>query len=170
MRLSFTVRAAVIGATLFSALFMFRSMVSSTQTIVDEGKPLLLRLHPMDPRALMQGDFMALAYDRDLMPDRDSEAEKVGLAIFSVDERSVGTLDRYGANESANEGELALRYVRNLSGEASYGGKRFFFQEGMAASFEDAEYGMFKVDASGKAVLVGLADENAKAIVGQVEQ
>ncbi|WP_293650426.1 GDYXXLXY domain-containing protein, partial [Thiolapillus sp.] len=44
------------------------------ERLLAEGTPLLLKLAPMDPRSLMQGDYMALNYQisrdwRKLLPD-----------------------------------------------------------------------------------------------------
>jgi len=65
---------------------------------------------------------------------------------------------------------MALRYVeerssdipknKSLSPSGQFVLPRYYFQNGTAQTFEDAEYGIFKINPSGRAILVGLADEN----------
>ena len=46
----------------------------------------------------------------------------------------------------------------------SIGAESFFFEEGSAAKFEKAKYGALRVDSEGNSILVGLYNENRKAI------
>jgi uncharacterized membrane-anchored protein len=123
-----------------------------------DGEIVYLELAPVDPRSLMQGDYMALrfALTRDLdrlagpTPAREGETR---LAPVTLDARRV-------AHSVNGEGGAALnlRY-RIRGGQVWLGTNAFFFEEGTAGRYTGARYGEFRVDrASGEAVLVGLRD------------
>ncbi|CAM5790313.1 GDYXXLXY domain-containing protein [Rhizobacter fulvus] len=123
-----------------------------------DGEIVYLELAPVDPRSLMQGEYMALrfALTRDLdrldtfPPAREGETR---LAPVTLDTRRV-------AHSANGEGGAALnlRY-RIRGGQVWLGTNAFFFEEGAAERYTGARFGEFRVDrASGEAVLVGLRD------------
>lgn len=125
------------------------------ERIKTDGTRIYLALAPVDPRSLMQGDYMALRFEI----ANDIPAEAPGSAPLSVDERGVATLNR-----SPAAADLRIRYrVRN--GQVWLGTNAYFFQEGTAERYEAARFGEFRVDReSGEAVLVGLADRNLETL------
>ena len=121
------------------------------ERVRSEGQRIFLALAPVDPRSLMQGDYMALRFElADNLP-----ADAPGSAPLSVDARGVATL-----NPSPRAGDLRIRYrVRN--GRVWLGTNAYFFEEGTAERYEGARYGEFRIDReSGEALLVGLADKD----------
>jgi uncharacterized membrane-anchored protein len=125
------------------------------ERIRTDGQRIYLALAPVDPRSLMQGDYMALRFEI----TNNLSTEAPGHAPLSVDERGVATL-----NPSPAAADLRIRYrVRN--GQIWLGTNAYFFQEGTAERFEPAKFGEFRVDReSGEAVLVGLADGNLEPL------
>jgi uncharacterized membrane-anchored protein len=121
------------------------------ERIKTDGQHIYLALAPVDPRSLMQGDYMALRFEI----ANNISTEAPGSAPLSVDARGVATL-----NPSPGVGDLKIRYrVRN--GQVWLGTNAYFFEEGTAGRYEDAKFGEFRVDReSGEAVLVGLADKD----------
>ena len=61
------------------------------------------------------------------------------------------------------DGQLRLR-VHRKSNRLEVVPNSFLFQEGHAKHYDDAKYGVFKVDRSGKNLLVDLADKDHKVI------
>jgi uncharacterized membrane-anchored protein len=125
------------------------------ERIRTDGQRIYLALAPVDPRSLMQGDYMALRFEI----TNNLSTEAPGHAPLSVDERGVATL-----NPSPAAADLRIRYrVRN--GQIWLGTNAYFFQEGTAERYEPAKFGEFRVDReSGEAVLVGLADGNLEPL------
>jgi uncharacterized membrane-anchored protein len=135
--------------------------IVAKERIRKNGERIYLELAPVDPRSLMQGDYMALRFDiaRQLSP-----AES-GSAAIKLDERGVARLD-----PAPQIGGLRIRYrVRN--GAVWLGTNAYFFEEGTAARYTGARFGEFRLDReTGEAVLVGLRDENLKLMgSGQAE-
>jgi uncharacterized membrane-anchored protein len=132
--------------------------IVAKERIKTQGERIYLALAPVDPRSLMQGDYMALRFE--LANNLSVEVE--GSAPLFVDERGIATL-----NSSPKAGDLRIRYrVRN--GQVWLGTNAYFFEEGSAGRYQGARYGEFRIDRqSGEAVLVGLRDKDFKAMGGR---
>lgn len=150
------IAAAVLFILAASALTIWRF----EQTLAS-GQTVILELAPVDPRSIMQGDFMALAFaiDRQL-PD---DAAQYSYAWLSLSEQGIASLHSLSNNLPAQDGLIGL-LLRQRDGIYSVGPNAFFFAEGTAAIYEAARYGQFKVDSSGKALLTGLLDENRQLL------
>jgi uncharacterized membrane-anchored protein len=127
--------------------------IVAKERIKTQGERVYLALAPVDPRSLMQGDYMALRFEL----ANNIQAVESGSAPLFVDERGIATL-----NPSPETARLRIRYrVRNS--QVWLGTNAYFFEEGTAERYQGARYGEFRIDRdTGEAVLVGLADENLK--------
>ena len=123
------------------------------ERVIRTGETIYLELAPVDPRSLMQGDYMALRFrlaDR-IESRRDTEG-RTRTAPLIVDERGVASLA-----PGASDLHIAFK-IRG--GRVWLGTNASFFEEGTAGRFTDARYGEFRIDlTTGEAVLVGLRDE-----------
>jgi len=126
------------------------------------GKVVFLKLAPVDPRSLMQGDYMALRFDiaRAISTNSYSRNESTdGLVLVKLDEKRVATFKSLEHGSVLQADELLLQYrVRN--GKVKFATNAFFFQEGTASKYEKAKYGEFRVNDKGELLLVAMADEN----------
>lgn len=149
-----------LGAVL--VLGMSNLTILGKQRILDEGRPVLLRLAPVDPRSLMQGDFMRLRYDPAAYPG--SEIVETlpwrGTVVLALDADGVGRFARLDDGTPLQVDEIRMAYkLRGRGGAMRYGANSFFFQEGEADRYGEAVYGVLRVDGEGNSVLAGLADE-----------
>ena len=123
-----------------------------------EGGVVFLELAPVDPRSLMQGDYMALRFKmaNDALPAiKGSASVSGGRIVALLDERSIAAFRRLDDGASLAGREVLLRYrVRN--GELKFATNAFFFQEGSARRYEGARYGEFRVAPDGELLLTGL--------------
>lgn len=129
--------------------------IAGKERIKRDGELVYLRLAPVDPRSLLQGDYLALRFELASQLSREHRPEgATGLADVVLDARRVASLATAGS-----AGQLKLRY-RIRDGGVWLGTNAFFFQEGDWQRFFGASYGEFRVDrGSGEAVLVGLRNE-----------
>ena len=136
-------------------------IVTKEQTLAS-GRTMLLELIPVDPRSLIQGDYMQLRYaiDRDI-PKSQLQRDK-GQIVVSLGADDVARFVRVHGGEKLREGEYLLFY-RNR-GALRLGAESFMFQEGDAGLYSEAKYGELKVDASGSSVLVGLRGKDFKPL------
>ena len=156
-----TIRNIIILLGLAASLAFFNLQIKSAQAIKDDGDILLLQLRPVDPREIMMGDFMALAYDQQAFPDEiEEDLVPSGSVILDLDDNNVGVFARFDDGSALGNNQMRLNYIRLFNENLEYGGKRYYFQEGTARVFEAAQYGVFKVDKSGRAILSDMADEN----------
>ncbi|QDF07106.1 hypothetical protein BHS04_28525 [Myxococcus xanthus] len=152
-------RTAVIFGGLAFALLVPTGLVVQKEHVLRSGTPVLLELAPVDPRSLIQGDYMVLDYaisrERDANP---ATTATDGNMVLRLDANGVGTFVRFDTPDTPlAPDELKLRY-RLRQGRYRLGAEAFFFQEGHADRYEGARYGELRVADSGSSVLVGLRD------------
>ncbi|GIV58210.1 MAG: membrane protein [Rhodothermaceae bacterium] len=151
-------------ATGLLVLVVLNLMVWQKERLRASGQTLFVALTVHDPRAPMQGDFMALHYD--LPGALAARLPDAGRLVVRVDARGVATPVRpYVPGEALAAGERLLRF-RRLRGEVRLGPAAYFFQEGHAARYAAARYAELRVDDDGHALLVGLRDADLQPLFG----
>ena len=119
-----------------------------------KGRIVLLELAPVDPRSLMQGDYMRLRFR--VVDEAFGRSPKKDLSegniIVAIDEKGVGTFRRFDNGTSIESNELRMHYrIRN--NEPKFATNAFFFQEGHAKRYERAKFGEFRVSEKGELLL-----------------
>lgn len=155
----------VINAVLI--LFLINSFIISKELTIKNGKTVLLRLAPRDPRSLMQGDYMILRYDIPFSLFNNENEQYRGKLVITLDSNNIANFKRIYKGEKLSQNEFLLSY-KNKKG-ISFGAEAFFFQEGNAKLYSDAKYGMLKIDKNGDSVLIGLCAKDFKLIKKQEE-
>jgi uncharacterized membrane-anchored protein len=133
------------------------------ERIKRDGAIVYLDLAPMDPRSIMQGDYMALRFRLADEIQRGVQSEgregQVRIADVQLDDKRIARLA-----PSGTPGALKFRY-RVRKGSVWLGTNAFFFEEGSDERYSAARYGEFRVDAdSGEAVLVGLRSQSLEPL------
>nr|WP_286206728.1 GDYXXLXY domain-containing protein [Thauera linaloolentis] len=144
-----------------------KAVVDRERTL-EQGRIVLLRLAPVDPRSLMQGDYMALrfAIDGELpAPLGEEGASPTAYALLALD--AEGRARLAGVADALPAGGSAAMRIRRRDGRATIGPNAFFFQEGTAAVYEAAHWGEFRVAPDGTALLTHLRDEALNRLGGQ---
>ena len=115
------------------------------------GRVVYLKLAPVDPRSLMQGDYMALNYA--LIPWRaDPGWPAKGTLQAQIDSRGVITSWKLG------NGDNIIRYSIE-KGKLTIASDAFYFEEGQGARYSKASYGKFHLSEIGVLTLQGLTNE-----------
>lgn len=160
-------RDKVIFGGLALALLGPTGLVVQKELVRANGIPVLLELAPVDPRSLIQGDYMVLNYaiSRDL-GFQGSKLPRDGDLVLTLDTHGVGRFVRIHApGTPLGPGEFLLRY-RVRDNRVRLGAEAFFFQEGHASRYQHAKYGELRVDSSGSSLLVGLRDAQLRVLGG----
>jgi uncharacterized membrane-anchored protein len=152
------IRKAVVVGTLLVILAIVNWQIAAKERVLREGELLLLELVPVDPRSLIQGDYMRLDYGI----ARDLEAHEAwprdGQIVVANDADGIARfVRRYEPGGPLGAAEHLLHY-RRRSGRVRIGTDAFFFQEGQADRYFGARYGEMRVDATGESLLIGLRD------------
>jgi uncharacterized membrane-anchored protein len=121
------------------------------------GRTVFMELAPVDPRSLMQGDFMALRFklETDAIASLDSARFKDGRMVVAVDPQGIGNFRRFDNGGTVAADEMVLRY-RSHNGLPKFATNAFFFQERDGKLYQNAKYGEFKVSPDGRVMLVAL--------------
>jgi uncharacterized membrane-anchored protein len=157
--MSATYTRVVAVAGLLIVLGAVNYSIYGKEEIIRSGETVYLELAPVDPRSLMQGDYMALRFR---LTDEIASARAAGALDDGV--RSVPLVvddRRVAALGSANDAGLRIRFKIFGYGQVWLGTNAYFFAEGTAERYAPARYGEFRLSReTGEAVLVGLRDEN----------
>lgn len=154
----------LILLNLIALLLYLGYNILAKEDLKANGKLVLLRLAPVDPRSLMQGDYMDLRYS---IADSLSggNTPKKGFCVVSLDSNGVANLRRAQKGESPlGLGELIVKYNKRDDLGAYLGAESYFFEEGSAQKYQVAMYGGLKVDEHGNSLLDGLYDEHFRLI------
>ncbi len=161
MKIMEKIRIRVVVLLTLAILGVINYQIFKKERTIAEGRIVLLKLVPVDPRSLMQGDYMRLRYqiaDRIKMkPFHYKE-----LVVVRLDKHDVASFRKFynGGLLLPNEQLIVCRNKRT----PQIGADSFMFQEGHGNIYSNAEYGELKVDKEGNSVLVGLRDKNFKRL------
>ncbi len=166
---------AILGG-LALVLVVANGGIWQREKLLATGKVVILELAPVDPRSLMQGDYMALnfAAGREVTrlrlggdrKDDDSVMgfEPDGYVMLTVDARGVGQPVRIQPDAQPHaDAEVPLRYrVRDNSVRIVT--NAYFFPEGQAERYQVAKFGELRVAENGEALLVRMLGEDLQPL------
>ena len=145
--------------------------IYAREQIMARGETLLLELTPVDPRSLMQGDYMRLAYQiaRDAPVERLAAGQQRGYLVLRADQHKVARFVRFHGGEALSPGEKLLRFHVLPPYSLEKRSLRivpdsFLFQEGHASHYQNARYGVFKFAGANEYLLTGLAAEDRRPL------
>ena len=167
-------RLAVI-ATLLVCIALVNWSIFQKEHQLSDGTAVYLRLAPVDPRSLMQGDFMALRFEianeinaairqtTDTTNVDFDQSARDGKVLVALDENRVGEFVGLYTGQ-AMESNYVLLQFRVRHGTVKFATNAFFFQEGQAEIYESAAYGLFRVADDGHVLLASLHDNTLKRL------
>ena len=182
-------RTILLWGGLLLALVVANLGIRGHERTLSEGRVVLLELAPVDPRSLMQGDYMVLRFAvdeaiRDAQhPERRSSNGNAAAALRGMDDPCgpngcrdgyvVVAPDRDGvgrfvriqdAPEPLAAGEIAVRFRERKWSQIVIAGNSWFFPEGQAKRYEPARYAELRVADDGTALIAGLRDEKRRPL------
>ena len=165
-------RRVTWGIALSVGLILLSANVGIWQKerLIRHGRAVFVPLLPVDPRSLMQGDFMTLNFmprTNDNMPELNMDQEAFTFEhqrmIFKLDAQGVASMPGPDRGQALAQDEVAMELVPK-NGRWILVTDAFYFKEGEGERWALARFGEFRVDASGKALLVGLRGEGLKPL------
>ncbi len=162
-----TLQRALVLAGLAACLLTAGALTIQKEALARDGAHLLLELAPVDPRSLIQGDYMDLDYRlaRDAWGEGSAEWPRQGHLVIRLDGDHVGRfVRRHIADTPLAEDERLLLYRQKRWGSLDIGARSFFFQEGDAELYEGARYGELRITEDGQTLLIGLLDQHRQPI------
>ncbi|MNY21862.1 hypothetical protein D3C86_1554380 [compost metagenome] len=141
--------------------------IGKSEYLLSHGKLIKLQLQPLDPRSLIQGDYVRLRYEITQPPifQDNLELRKYKGKIAVVLGPS-GTSDVYEFRREYQAGDILAPEEVRLNGERmgyeeiAYGIENFFIPEGTGRTYEqNSKFAEVKVSAGGDAILVRLTEK-----------
>lgn len=165
------------GAIVLLVLVATNVSIYQKEQLLKQGAVVILELAPVDPRSIMQGDYMALIYAliQPLEQGRYEQNETCrttgaqcipsnGKLVVTLDEQRRAVSAVFDQGQPLHEQQKRLQY--HLSGtRLNIGTPSYFFQEGHAERFEKARYGEFRVADDGTALLTYMLDDKGARIL-----
>ncbi len=147
------------------ALLAIDWTIAARERLVTDGRVVLLELAPVDPRSLMQGDYMALRFlvAEAVMHAGSASVAADGRLVLAVGPDGVAMFRRLDDDSPLAPDEARLRY-RIRDNTVKLATNAFFFEEGKGQRYAAARYGEFRVAPDGEALLTGLRDRSRKAL------
>ena len=132
-------------------LVIFGFEIYKKENILKSGKIVYIELAPLDPRSIMQGDYMRLRYKVD--------PQKKSTMVMKLDERNIAQFYPDNKDQPLKPNEYRVYFYHDGIRPNSY-----LFQEGNAKLYEAAKYGIFKFDPNNNKLLIGLADKDLNVL------
>ena len=171
-------RSTIALASCVLSLVAVNLVIAQKERLLAHGTVVYLELAPVDPRSLMQGDYMALRFkvandaepsmsrvdpNQQIFRTAGNLATADGNIVVAVDGRSVGRFVRRDDGRPLVAGEVRLRY-RVREGQLRFATNGFFFQEGTGRLYESARYGELRISDNGDLILKSLRGPNLEPL------
>lgn len=177
-------------AGLLLPLLAFAGLIGRNEGLLHQGRMVVLSLAPVDPRSLMQGDYMALDYEvaqqlGEQLRQKEEAAREVAQQknpnailpeathpeqtrmVLKADAAGVARLQRLEDGKPLQAGEfyLSFKWRNRWSWDRpALPSEAWFFQEGQGERFAKARFAVLRVGEDGRSLLAGLLDEQRKPI------
>ncbi len=153
-------------------------LIHQFEDVLDNGQSVILELAPVDPRSIMQGDYMELNYqladevtklikEQDRSNDDDDEKEtRKYYVLVNLTEQNIATVCDIQPEKPTNYNDCAKNIylpVKRARWQWQLPTHSYFFPEGKGKYFAQAKYGEYRVK-NGKALLWRLLDEQLKPL------
>lgn len=155
-------RKWLLFAVLAVTLVATNLAIYHKEQLLADGRVVRLALAPVDPRALMQGDYMALNYALNNHLFHHQRPENLRL-IVTLDNQQVATDAEWDRGQPLAKNQFYLQAHQGNQG-ISVASDAWFFEEGHAEDFTAARFGELRVAQDGTALLVALLDEQLKPL------
>lgn len=181
-------RNILLWGGLLLALVVANLGIRGHERTLSEGRVVLLELAPVDPRSLMQGDYMVLRFAVDeavtkaMHPDIDGTMRLRpfgwgadtgcsagvcgdGYVVVAPDRDGVGRFVRIqDAPQPLAANQIAVQFRERRWSQIVIAGNSWFFPEGQAKRYEPARYAELRVAADGTALIAGMRDDKRKPL------
>ena len=157
-------------------LVVVNASIYQREQILNDGQRVVVALAPVDPRSLMQGDYMALRFElanqvnEALQSAPEALASQIrdqghGYMVLRPDPQGIFKLSSItAALPSAVVADAVPLEFRLRNHDVRIVSDAWFFPEGQAKRYEHARFGEFRVNSAGTGLLSGMLDEQLRPL------
>jgi uncharacterized membrane-anchored protein len=160
-------RIIVLLGTLLIFLYLVNTGIMSSEQNIENGTLAYFELAPVDPRSLMQGDYMQLTYtiERDAN-DAGLRDIRRGQLVLYIDEQQIAHFSRlYHEGDTLEENEIIVNFYSLDWSGLRVGVDSFLFQEGLANIYANAKYAEVRIIEGADVMLIELVGENLEPLL-----
>ena len=159
-------RGRIFLALTFIIIAILCFAVYQKEDIIKNGDEFYISLEPVDPRSILQGDYMILHYNynsgKSMSWDTDdSDDMDYKYAILYLSSNGVVSGYTLTNDEVAADNQVLLKVQQQKP--LKFVANTFFFQKGKAELFDDAKFARFKYK-KGESILISLHDKSFREI------
>ncbi|MGG1251080.1 GDYXXLXY domain-containing protein [Brevibacillus agri] len=163
----FTRRPMILVPIILLQFILAGYQVYSSESILSKGTSVKLELVPVDPRSLLQGDYVRLGYTISTLADEDfSSGEKIRVVLRKQSD-NVYNYGGYYEKEgkwnkpyAAEPTDVIINGKTVGASQVEYGIESYFVPEGTGLEVErNARFATIKVGANGDALLESLSPQ-----------
>lgn len=149
---------------------IFATLISRNESILARGQSIFVSLQPVDPRSILQGDYMALRYELNIKGSIP-EARRL-KAYVKLNALGVVAETRFNIQNVSHTGDWSALLLKQVPHQNSLYpvANSFLFAEGLADCYSKAKFAEFKVTKIGDAILYRLTDEHLKSLRCEEQQ
>ena len=154
-------------------IVIFSGLMWKNESHLKNSQSIYVRLQPVDPRSLIQGDYMVLDYQLYLAPESTAENQsdqiysghshdqyihnKSSVPVYvELNAERIVIHTYFDRPKATSVSKLILKNPNNRADLLYPASKSFLFSEGLAECYQQAQYAEFKVDSQGNAILASL--------------
>jgi uncharacterized membrane-anchored protein len=170
------------------SILLFVGLILKHEDHLANSQSIFVELAPVDPRSILQGDYMALNYELHFEGDAEADrGEEGGLAdkkIAALEKRIqdqthllsyIQLDDQHRVIQTSLDKSLLkiapetsmsliLKNPSNRLANLYPAANSFLFAEGLEPCYRNAKYAEIKVKDNGQALLADLVDQNLRAL------
>ena len=169
-------RKSIVAVCILAFFLLFSWSVLQKERLLAAGDSVILALRPVDPRSLMQGDYMILRFAvedeiRHALRENSfgERAWTKSTAVMETGPDNVFRFKRMDDGSPLAAGEKRLVF-RSGDDRVQVSSGAFFFQEGHGKAYERARFALLRVDSSGNGLITALLDERMETIRPELEK
>jgi len=167
----FTANQLVVILTVGLVLVAININIKNKEELMVSGEKLLFPLAPVDPRSLMQGDYMRLHFDLavniqkhlHLLNNNKPIKQHQGFVVVEKDDKNIVSYIGLYHKQELTKNQMLIPY-KYRGYQVIFTTNAFYFQEGQAQYFQKSKFGEFRRSNDGEMLLVHMVDKDFKRL------
>ncbi|HBD93736.1 MAG: hypothetical protein A2015_12625 [Spirochaetes bacterium GWF1_31_7] len=152
-------RVILVSIILSQLLFLFFA-VFDQENRLNDGELITIEILPVDPRSLMQGDYVVLRYDISFIDgiNQITAGSKINIIVIP-DAKDIYRFSRVAQNDEKLQANEVLISGEIKGDQIFYGIESYFVEENTGLEIErTAKHALVRVHKDGKAKLIKLIE------------